>query len=831
MQVLWLQKRHSHSGESSVFLRPFRFLQQRFSDKNSGLLFFFCFLFFILTLRLFWLQVVKHDEYERQLSKLHYRESLLDPERGNIFALDKGGHPVKLTENLTLYDLALDPNDLTVFPEKKQDGHVISPETPMKPRFIELVAPVIYKHLCELNGMKVPTKAECVKNVELFTNVDLLPKQPELFYFWSGIRSPEYETFDFTGYQEQFDKVVEQFTKKKAMELITTRLDGKIQIGKKTSNYLGYFVEPRFLEEVKQLNLPYLTIEKENYLYIVPLNVQNKTQAINQVKSLLKKWRYPISSTFDSLFEVQDWRYIKLISWLNPQLAQEIRDLKVQHQFEKSKPNIDANVYIGIPVLYGLILEPFTTRYYPYGEFMSNILWYVDRNGIAYYGVEEYFDNLLKGKRGEIRWRTSGMAGNVWTNEFEIVHPTDGWDIYLTLDIGLQREAEQIAHEQLQQLRADAISILVLDAENGQVKASVNAPTFNPNNYNDAYTLMPLGQEYAHLIDNLSYVDVPVYIFTGNDYRIATLSERQNTGLQKFINTNVFWPQVFVDKNISSPFEPGSIFKAFTVALGLDMDEVSYQDTYLDEWSVQVWDYVIKNATKVCEGHHTFLHALIHSCNIGMVKIVQRIQKYAFYNYLTKLGFGSFTEIELAGEKEGFLDNVNLVSVARFLNNAFGQWLTVTQIQLAVAYASLVNGGERIKPTIISKIINKEQNGLEQEVSLIQERKQIFKHKTSELLRSWLWEVMNNNPEVYNGANIPEVRLGAKSWTAQISYRGKYKRGAGRTNGTFAGVVSVDEPKYVILIWVRRPRTNQWWAYTAGPIFRQLASYILSYDM
>ena len=78
------------------------------------------------------------------------------------------------------------------------------------------------------------------------------------------------------------------------MELITTRLDEKIQIGKK--------------------NLPYLTIEKENYLYIVPLNVQNKTQAINQVKSLLKKWRYPISSTFDSLFEVQDWRYIKLIS-------------------------------------------------------------------------------------------------------------------------------------------------------------------------------------------------------------------------------------------------------------------------------------------------------------------------------------------------------------------------------------------------------------------------------------------------------------------------------------------------------------------------------------
>lgn len=830
MQDLFWGKKHYPSREGKGIVN-LSFVKHFLNNKEVALVSFFCFLFLILTIRLFQLQIVEHDEYDAKLSKLHYKESLLDPERWNIFAMDKGGHPVQLTENLTLYDLALDPKDLTIFPAKRdQNGNILEPEKPMKTRFIELIAPIIYKHLCKINGMKVPTKEECIKNVELFSNQNILPKKPDLFYLWEGIRSPEYETFDFTGYQENFDRTVEQFTKQKAMELITTRLNEKIQIWIKTSNYLGYFVEPRFLEEAKQLNLPYLSIEREHYLYIIPAKIENKTKAINELRTLLKKWRYPIGDNFENLFEVQEWRYIKLISGLNPELAQEVRELKSEHQFEKSKVDKKSDRSIGIPVLYGLIIEPFTTRYYPYGEFMANVLGYVDKKWVAYYGIEQYFDNILKGKRGEVKGRSSGIAGNVGTNEFEIAQPINGNDIYLTLDIGLQREAEQIAREQLGNLRADSISILVLDTENGQVKASVNAPSFNPNSYNDAYTLIPLSEEYSYLVDNLSYIDIPVYVYTGNEYRLAKLSERQSTGLQKFINKNVFWPQVFVDKNISRPFEPGSIFKAFTVAIGLDTDEMAYQDRYQDEGSVKVWTYTIKNASSVCEWNHNFLHAFIHSCNVGMAKIVQKIQKYAFYNYLMRLGFWSLTEIELAGEKEGFLDNVNIVSMARFLNNSFWQGLTTTQIQLASAYAALVNGWYYTKPTIISKIIEK--SGITSSSSIMpNEKKRIFSEKTSEALRKWLWEVLNNNPEISNSANIPQVKLGAKSGTAQISYRGRYQRGEGRTNGTFAGIISVDNPKYAVLIWVRRPRKNQWWGFTAGPIFKQLASYVLTYDM
>lgn len=169
------------------------------------------------------------------------------------------------------------------------------------------------------------------------------------------------------------------------------------------------------------------------------------------------------------------------------------------------------------------------------------------------------------------------------------------------------------------------------------------------------------------------------------------------------------------------------------------------------------------------------------------------------------------TEIELAGEKEGFIDDVNIVSKARVFNNSFGQGLTTTQIQLAAAYAALVNGGYYVKPTIISTIIEKDRNGKQiPKNDSNQDKKQIFKNQTSKSIKEGLWEVLNNNPELSNTANLKEVKLGAKSGSAQISFRGKYQRGEGRTNGTFAGVISIDEPKYVVLIWVRRPRRNQW---------------------
>jgi len=178
--------------------------------------------------------------------------------------------------------------------------------------------------------------------------------------------------------------------------------------------------------------------------------------------------------------------------------------------------------------------------------------------------------------------------GSVGANDFEVIDAKDGDDIYLTIDIGIQKEVEAIAKEYVDTFKADAISVMVYDPQQGQVKASVNFPSFNPNDYNDAYVLKPLGVENAHVIDDLTYVDIPVYVMSGGKYKLATIAERQDITLAKYLPTNTYGASVFVDKNISTPFEPGSIFKAFTMAIGLDTDEVRQYDYYQDDGEVKV---------------------------------------------------------------------------------------------------------------------------------------------------------------------------------------------------------------------------------------------------
>jgi len=130
-------------------------------------------------------------------------------------------------------------------------------------------------------------------------------------------------------------------------------------------------------------------------------------------------------------------------------------------------------------------------------------------------------------------------------------------------------------------------------------------------------------------------------------------------------------PQAFVDKNIAFPYEPGSIYKAITLAVGIDSDALSMYDFYNDPGIVQVGPYTIANVLKECSGDHTYLHALAFSCNVGMVRIAQKVTKYIFYSYVKKLKFGERTGIELAGEDGGSIPDFNTVSDARYFNNNF----------------------------------------------------------------------------------------------------------------------------------------------------------------
>lgn len=758
----------------------------------------------MLILRLFYLQILQHDHYDTLLNQQHVSETSLKAKRGNVFADDKAEKHIQLTDNISMYNIFVDPKFIW-----------------NKEKFIDIIAPVVYKHFCELYGMIEVTKTQCIHNIELFSQTQIIPPQPQFFYYGSGIISSWYYLYDHTWYNTQLQQILSGFTPSIAASLIKTRLNQMIYIGIKPKNYLWFFANTNFLADLIKINLDYVDIQSKNYVYIVPNNVGSINKDILPLKKILDKYWYLTNfPNLEKIFSPQENRYVKIISDANPFIAQEVKDLKNEYYQTRSKDRI--------PLLHWLGMETYTKRYYQYGSFLANVMWFVDKNNNAYYGIEQYFDTILRGKDGKIVWRASAWIWPVWANEFEIEQVQDGDDVYLTIDIGIQKQAESIIEQYHNMLKDDSISVLVYDPFNGQIKASATYPSYNPNNYNDAFTLQALGPEYGYMIDDLSYIENPVYIKTGGEYRPATTYERIDTTIPKYIANNVYGPQVLVDKNTAMAYEPWSVFKAFTVAIGLDTDEIRFYDPYNDPGQVKVGQFTIRNADKVCMGDWNFLHAFVWSCNIGMVRIAQKMGKEVFYNYLEKLAFGKITWVEVANEDPWFVEWVTSVSDARFFNNTFGQWLLVTPIQLAAWYWSIVNGGYYVKPTIIKWIFDRKTETYHPNTTKI--TTQIFRPETAEALKVWLFSVLDQNPEL-KYAKVEWYQLWGKSWTSEISYKGKYIDGIWWTNASFIGVITKNDPKYIVVVQVRRPRQNIWWAATAGKIFWEMAKFIINYAL
>ncbi len=810
--------RNTQQDFKAQYPQLYRFMQ----TKEWQIVVIFMILLWTLLVRTFYIQVIQGDYYQALLNQNHSLSKTTAAKRWNIYVSDASqSQPLKLTENVTLYNIFVDPSLVWD-----------------KQRVISMLTPLIYIHLCQMNGFDTIDKEQCIKNVETFTKETIFPIAPVLYYYGDGVISGTMawtgtiwengyvDSFDWTGYTLQYQNILSGTTKELLEQKISNQLDKMIVIGDRRYNYLQYYSDPWLLADLRTLNRDYIYIYNNNYVFIEPkvwkASGISSSTAIKEIESvLIKRWYINDSLKVKNLFTVRTYRYVRLVTGVNPSIVDGLNQLKNIYFSEKWWP-------FKSPLLHGIGTESYTKRYYPYGTFMSHILGYMSSNGIATYGVEEYFDNILKWIDGSIEWAASSVIGQLWANDVKIKNAENGYDVYLTIDPVIQTQAEKIIGKYRDAFRADSISILVYDPFSGQVLASANAPDFDPNHYNDVYTLKPLHPDQAQIVDNITFLDFPVYIQTGGEMRLATSSERQDSTIAKYVANNPLWPNLFVDKNIAYPYEPGSVFKAFTFAIGLDQNEIDLYDRYEDpESQVKVWPYTIKNASvEECRGTHTFLYALQYSCNVGMVRIAQKLTANTFYNYLEKLNFWAMTNIELAGEDPWYVEGAWSVSVARFFNNVFGQWLLVTPIQIAAWYGALLNGGTYIKPTILDKICESwTDNCQKNEVKTI---RQVFEPRISQQLAFSLTKVIEI-PDNAKYADLPQYKVGGKTGTAQISYKGRYMGGNWWTNGSFVGMITEDNPKYIVVVQVRRPRSTQWWYMTAGPIFKEMAEFLINY--
>lgn len=456
-------------------------------------------------------------------------------------------------------------------------------------------------------------------------------------------------------------------------------------------------------------------------------------------------------------------------------LQDKLKNPEDMFEILKHKLSDDEAAKIREAKLSGIYLSPENFRYYPGGELAAQIVGFVGSNGDemrGMYGMEAAWEKELKGEKGLLSQEGDARGRWISVADRDIKDAKNGTDIYLTINHTVQYEVEKILKDSLEQFAADSGTIVVSDPKTGKILAMANQPSFNPNDYSK--------------VEDIS---------------------------------------AFANPAVSMPYESGSVFKAFTVAIGIDTGKVNPNSTYTDTGMVREAGFEIQNSDLKANGVQTVTEILEKSLNTGVIWIEKLVGNATFADYVRRFGFGSKTEIELPGEGRGNI--ANLASLKRdinFFTISFGQGITVTPIQLAMAYGALANGGMLMKPHIIDKLVYTD--GTEQQIEP-EEIRQVVSANTSKLMGEILRSVVVNGHG--KRGDVPGYLIGGKTGTAQIAKSGGGGYEEGVNIGSFAGYGPINDPRFVIVVKLVNPKNVEWAESSAAPTFGRVMKFLVDY--
>ena len=418
----------------------------------------------------------------------------------------------------------------------------------------------------------------------------------------------------------------------------------------------------------------------------------------------------------------------------------------------------------------GIYLEDEIYRYYPQESLTSHITGFVGGNQEGQYGAEGFYDQVLRGKE-ILSEKQKGPSGFLWFPSLK--EEGRGKDLFLTIDAGIQFRAEELLYANQEKLSFESGQILVMDPISGEIIAMAAVPNFDPNHY----------------------------------------SEIED-------------PEIFQNPLIQKIFEPGSVFKPVTMAGAIDKGVITPQTTYEDKGIVQIGGWPIYNYNQEVWGQRSMTEVLEKSINTGAVFAERQLGHESFLEYIEKFGFFKKTGIDLQGEVAS--ENLELKKAyeVNFATASFGQGVEVTPIQLARAFSVIANNGKLTQPHIVSSIM---ENGSELEPESGSQETQVISQKTSSQLTAMLVSVVEEG--FSKAAQIDGYFIAGKTGTAQVSWPalGIQKRGySPKTIQTFIGFFPAFDPQFLILVKLDNPQAKTA-EYSALPIFRELAQYIITY--
>lgn len=726
-------------------------------------------LFIIILIRLFYLQVIKHNEYSATANQQHFGAIDLPARRGEILVTDThSGEFSKLATNTTLDLLYVDP--------------LIADD---KPEIAKSLAPLLF--IQEDYDECLNTPDECYYNViEDEPLNSFLTTEPvwDLGLSDESIEVPS-DKPDFKSYKEVVREVEENILSKISkleVDFIILKRDADVDL----------------MANIINERLPGIFVNTERFMIYGDPTIIPENQ-LDSVSRILAAHLKESPSTLAKILSRKKVRYVFLKNKLSPEVSRQIKELKLK----------------------GVVLLQEHWRYYPEDTLASNLIGFLNRENIGQYGVEGYFNIELEGKKGAIYAESDPFGRQITVGESKIINAQNGDSVILTIDRIIQKEVETILAESVEHYKADSGQVIIMDPFTGAIVAMANYPTFNSNNFSEAYTLKKVDS------DEEIYKTIPVFVKDEKGrYIPASAEDLENTEVEKFIYENKFGPGVFKNKTISEFYEPGSVFKAIIMAIALDAKEVEPQSTYIDDRPLKIDEFEIKNSDNQYHGKVTMTEILEKSLNTGMSHVAQLLGRQLMYNYLKDFGFGEYTNINLEGETKGNVDYYKHWSKAQLLTTSFGQGIIVTPLQMVAAWAALANGGKLVQPYIIDSIV-KENGIIKNEPKIIH---RVISEETSSIITSMLISVIRRGHG--RPAEIPGHLIAGKTGTSQIAgSSGKYETGEGAVITSFAGYFPALQPQFVMLVKFDRPRIgeNTWGSTTAAPTFRKITEFLIDY--
>lgn len=397
----------------------------------------------------------------------------------------------------------------------------------------------------------------------------------------------------------------------------------------------------------------------------------------------------------------------------------------------------------------------------------------------------------------------------------------------------------------VKEYRANKGSVIVMDPKTGAITAMVNYPDYDPNSFTDVYEMERVSyakytNPYFDLFGVRMFVeDSASGNLLGNidgvrmKLREASDDDIQNGIIPKYKYKNNYGASVYSNDVVSALYEPGSVFKSITTAIGIDTGEIEPNDTYYDKGYVEI-DYGthkqrIKNLSNKCLGRHTYINAINWSCNVGMIDIIEKVGPSLFYKYIHDFGFGMKTNITLDGEQYAQISPYEKWSRTQFFTMSFGQGINVSMLQMAAAYSVLANGGVYMEPHIVESLTYADGRKVENVPTPL---RRVIKEETAKKITAMLVDSVKNGFAAKGG--VPGYMVAGKTGTSQIPYRGTYENlylrsDLGHTITSYGGYAPANNPKFVLIVSLNRPRTAIYSETTSSALFSKIAQYLLEY--